>query len=76
MIRTDGVHLIADSREELHAFAASIGLKRCWFHRDHYDLTSQAKRVTAIAAGAAIVTSRRIVEILRATGQRRPKRKR
>ncbi len=43
--------------EALHAFAASIGLKRAWFQEDprgghsHYDLTV-GKRALAIAAGA------------------------
>lgn len=39
MILTDGIHLVSDvSFEELHAFAASVGLKRIWFQRDHYDI--------------------------------------
>jgi hypothetical protein len=39
-------HLTADSTEELHAFAAKVGLKREWFQEseyrreaDHYDVT-------------------------------------
>jgi len=55
---TGGGHMQADSLEELHAFAAEIGLKRSWFqHRperpehDHYDLTA-GKRKQAIARGA------------------------
>ena len=53
-----GGHLQADSAEELHAFAAAIGLRRAWFQsrpgrpdRDHYDLTG-AKRDEALRAGA------------------------
>lgn len=55
---TGGGHLQADSLAELHAFAASIGLKRSWFQtrpnrpwNDHYDLTA-SKRDEAILAGA------------------------
>jgi hypothetical protein len=55
---TGGGHLQADSAEELHAFAASIGLRRAWFQarpgrpdRDHYDLT-RSKRAEALRAGA------------------------
>jgi hypothetical protein len=32
-------HMIADSEEELHRVAEEIGLRRNWYHRDHYDLT-------------------------------------
>ncbi|AOS94807.1 hypothetical protein AN480_27340 (plasmid) [Mycobacterium intracellulare subsp. chimaera] len=49
-------HLMADSDEELHRFAASIGLRRCWAQypgtwKSHYDVTD-SKRTQAIAAGA------------------------
>lgn len=43
MIYTDNIHLVADSLEELHSFANSIGLKRHWFEgvrkgHPHYDI--------------------------------------
>jgi hypothetical protein len=48
-------HLTADTREELHAFAEQLGLKRSWFqeHRTlwHYDLTP-AKWKKAMKLGA------------------------
>ena len=49
-------HLTADTPEELHAFAARIGLKRQWAQVSrkgilHYDLTPGRRR-QAIAAGA------------------------
>jgi len=48
-------HLEADTLEELHAFAAKLGLRRSWFQEhimgDHYDLTP-AKRALAIKLGA------------------------
>jgi hypothetical protein len=57
-IWSDGGHLQADTVQELHAFAAALGLRRQWFQhrpgrpdRDHYDLTA-AKRRQALAAGA------------------------
>jgi hypothetical protein len=31
-------HLVVDPPSELHAVAASLGIKRCWFHKDHYDV--------------------------------------
>jgi Protein of unknown function (DUF4031) len=65
-------HLIADTTEELHAFAVLLGLERAWFHRsparpwkDHYDIP-EAKRQAAIGRGARPITSREAVEMLRA----------
>lgn len=52
-------HLVADTLEELHAFAARLGLKRAWFQEHHflphYDLTA-GKRAQAVALGAADLT--------------------
>ena len=55
-------HLTTDGPiDELHAFAASIGMKRAWFQShplaDHYDLTP-SRRTAAIAAGAVEVSAR------------------
>lgn len=50
-------HMTADSDEELHAFAARIGLRRSWFqgHRlpafRHYDVVP-SKRALALRLGA------------------------
>lgn len=57
-------HLMADTLAELHAFAARIGLKRCWFQGDHYDLT-EGRRAAAVQAGAVEVTARQLVEVRR-----------
>ena len=62
-IYTDGTHLTADTLDELHQFAKSIGLKREWFqdHRHpHYDLKG-SKRRAAIDAGAKLVGVRAMV---------------
>jgi hypothetical protein len=55
---TGGGHMQADTPDELHAFAARLGLRREWFQsrpdrpeRDHYDLTG-ARRDLAIHLGA------------------------
>ena len=53
-------HLTADTLEELHAFAARLGLRRAWFQPrswPHYDL-SPAKHVQALALGAVLVPAR------------------
>jgi hypothetical protein len=55
---TGGGHLQADDVDELHAFAARLGLKRAWFQSrpgrpemDHYDCT-RSKRELALKLGA------------------------
>ena len=57
--------MVADSHEELHAFAAKIGMKRSWFQektsitgRDlsHYDLVPN-RRAKAIRMGAIEINS-------------------
>jgi len=55
-VEAEWSHLTADEKAELHAFAASIGLRRRWFQDKprglwHYDVTEE-KRTEAIAAGA------------------------
>ena len=48
-------HLVADSLEELHAFASRLGLRRGWFQSSarypHYDVTV-ALREKALTLGA------------------------
>lgn len=64
-------HMQADAIDELHAFAARIGLKREWFQPGsrpeaaHYDVT-KTKRAEAIAAGAISETWREGAERRRA----------
>jgi predicted kinase len=50
-------HMATDgSFDELHAFAARLGLRRAWFQRDHYDLPPHG-RAAAVALGAEEVTT-------------------
>lgn len=64
-------HLVSDvSLEELHRFAAEIGLPRRAFHADHYDLPD-VRWEQAVAAGAQEVDPRELVRRLRAAGLRR-----
>jgi hypothetical protein len=68
-------HLVSDaSYDELHAFAAGLGVPRRAFERDHYDLPSH-RYADAVAAGAVEISSREVVRLLRASGLRRPKRR-
>jgi hypothetical protein len=64
-------HLVADSDEELHAFAARLGMRRQWFqdkagrpHHGHYDLPERA-RSDAVALGAVEITWREMGRLLR-----------
>lgn len=65
MIYTDKVHLVADTLKELHEFAESIGLKRCWFHglrknHPHYDLHGDFSDIV-IKNGAIVISSKEIL---------------
>lgn len=57
-------HLLADTDEELEAFARLLGLRRSWKHNDHYDLATK-QRARAVALGAQEITSRQMVNVRR-----------
>lgn len=64
-------HLVSDeSYDELHAFAADLGIPRRAFQGDHYDVPAELRQL-AIEAGAAPVTGRELITRLRASGLRR-----
>lgn len=64
-------HLVStDSVEELHRFAADLGVPERAFDRDHYDIHEDL-RAAAIERGARPVSAREIVEALHRSGQRR-----
>ena len=67
-------HLVSDaSYDELHAFAARLGIPREAFQGDHYDVPAE-RRERAIELGAEAVTGRELITRLRASGLRRPHR--
>ena len=64
-------HLIADTEDELHDFAAKMGMRKAWFqekpgrpHHAHYDLPERA-RPEALARGAVEITWRELGRKLR-----------
>lgn len=67
-------HLFADTVEELHAFAASLGLAPTWFQCppkaswNHYDIT-KSKREEALKAGAVPIKYRELPAKLKEMGQ-------
>jgi FMN phosphatase YigB (HAD superfamily) len=63
---TDGKrHLVClpYSIENLHEMADKLGIKRCWFHKDHYDIPKT--RLKEIESQCEIVSSKQIVNIIR-----------
>ena len=70
-------HLMADTLAELHAFAQTAGIKRCWFHNTrghpHYDITSE-QRSAALELGAQAVTTKALVRQFRNSGAFAPRR--
>lgn len=67
---THWCHLTADTEEELHTFAARLGLRRSWFqkksdrdYRWHYDITPN-KRAQAVRMGAQEVDRRFVGQLV------------
>lgn len=63
---TDGRrHLICEpySVDNLHLMAEQLDIKRCWFHRDHYDIPKS--RIEEIEAKCELISSKEIVRIMR-----------
>lgn len=52
-------HMPADTDDELHAMADTIGVARRWHQGDRYDI-ALSKRALAVAAGAVEVTLRQM----------------
>ena len=64
-------HLVADTDDELHAFAARLGMRREWFqhkegrpHQAHYDVPERS-RDEALALGAVPITWRQVGAMMR-----------
>lgn len=58
-------HLICKpySIENLHKMAEALNIKRCWFHKNHYDIPK--RRIGEIAEKATLVGSREILSIIK-----------
>ena len=51
------------SIENLHAMASALGIKRCWFHKNHYDIPK--KRIQEITAKCRLVDSMTVLKIIK-----------
>lgn len=63
---TDGErHLVClpYSKENLHKMAEDLNIKRCWFHKNHYDIPLRRKE--EIENKCTLVSSKDIVRIIR-----------
>lgn len=50
------------SKENLHLMAENLGIKKCWFHKTHYDIPK--KRIDEIKKMCIIVSSKDVVNII------------
>jgi hypothetical protein len=60
-------HMLADSRDELHAMADKIGVSRRWFQDKtvpHYDLC-KSKRSLALRSGAFKIDRWKMAELIK-----------
>lgn len=58
-------HLVCKpySIENLHLMAKDLGIKRCWFHKNHYDIPK--KRIKEITEKCNLVSSMKILKIIK-----------
>ena len=61
----DRRHLICEpySIPNLHKMAEDLKIKRCWFHKDHYDIPK--RRLEEIKQKCSIISSKEIIQIIR-----------
>lgn len=61
----DSRHLVCVpySIDNLHAMAKDLNIKRCWFHKSHYDIPK--KRISEIQSRCETVSSREILDIIK-----------
>jgi len=57
-------HLVCKpySIENLHKMAESLSIKRCWFHKNHYDIPK--RRIKEITDQCILVTPKDILNII------------
>ena len=60
----DNRHLICVpySIKNLHIMAEDLNIKKCWFHKNHYDIPK--RRITEIKEECTIITSKKILDII------------
>lgn len=61
------------SIENLHRMAVDLGIHRCWFHKDHYDIP--IRRTFEIMLKCQIIPERVLFHIVRNPYVKRPRKK-
>ena len=58
-------HLVCTpySLDNLHLMAKDLNIKKCWFHKNHYDIP--LKRIEEITNKCTVVESKEIVRIIK-----------
>lgn len=58
-------HLVCEpySLNNLHEMAKELNIKRCWFHKDHYDIP--ILRINEIQSKCNVVSSKDILKIIK-----------
>lgn len=58
-------HLVCKpySIQNLHIMAEILGIKRCWFHKNHYDIPK--RRIKEISEKCILVDSKEIIKIIK-----------
>ncbi len=51
------------SKDNLHLMAKELNIKKCWFHKDHYDIPK--RRIQEIKEKCEIVSPRDILSIIK-----------
>jgi len=51
------------SIENLHKMAEDLNIKRCWFHKNHYDIPK--RRIQEIQSKCQVVAGREILAIIK-----------
>lgn len=51
------------SVESLHRMAFELGIKKCWFHKNHYDIPQYM--IEGVTKKCVVVSSKDIVKIIR-----------
>lgn len=61
----DSRHLVCVpySIDNLHIMAEDLGIKRCWFHKNHYDIPK--RRIQEVMAKCNVISDKGIVLIIK-----------
>ena len=50
------------SIKNLHKMVEDLGIKKCWFHKNHYDIPK--RRIKEITEKCTLITDREILKII------------